>query len=202
MTDQNIVSPTEELTYCAVHPDRETSLRCITCNRYMCVDCAVRTPVGYRCRECSRQQQDKFFTATSNDDIVIFGVCAVLTAIAAAILGRVGFGIWISLILGLPIGGLIGEAALRATGRRRGRQSHVVAAAGAVIGGIVGNVLAIYLQYNNMMSQIAARSGLDSSQVPSLSLDTILSASLSDIGSLLLIGLIAFAVYGRYKMKL
>ena len=40
----------EETTYCAVHPDRETSLQCNRCGRYMCVECAVHTPVGYRCR--------------------------------------------------------------------------------------------------------------------------------------------------------
>ena len=43
---------TDEVTYCAVHPDRETGLRCNKCGRLMCAECAVPTPVGYRCREC------------------------------------------------------------------------------------------------------------------------------------------------------
>ncbi|HYN88142.1 MAG TPA: tetratricopeptide repeat protein, partial [Ardenticatenaceae bacterium] len=43
---------TEEMLHCSVHPDRETMLRCNRCGRPMCPECAVRTPVGLRCREC------------------------------------------------------------------------------------------------------------------------------------------------------
>ncbi len=67
----------EQLTYCEVHPDRETSLRCNKCNRLMCPDCAVSTPVGYRCKQCVRQHDDKFFTAGQNDYVVIGAVCAI-----------------------------------------------------------------------------------------------------------------------------
>jgi hypothetical protein len=126
----------EEPTYCAVHPDRETGLRCITCDRLMCVECAVRTPVGYRCKQCARGQQDKFFTASTTDDGIVFAVCAALTALAAGIVSFLPFGIWIALIAGLPVGGGISEAALRLTKRRRSRQSHIIAAAGAALGGL------------------------------------------------------------------
>ena len=72
---------TEELHYCTVHPDRETSLRCNKCGRYMCVQCAVQTPVGYRCRECVRQQDDKFYNVGDMDYPVIFGICFGLSLI-------------------------------------------------------------------------------------------------------------------------
>ncbi len=47
-TDQN---PDERP--CAWHPDRLTMLSCGRCDRPMCVNCAVETPVGMRCRECA-----------------------------------------------------------------------------------------------------------------------------------------------------
>jgi hypothetical protein len=45
---------TETVLHCYVHPNRETSLRCNNCDRPICAACAIRTPTGYRCRECVR----------------------------------------------------------------------------------------------------------------------------------------------------
>ena len=36
----------------------------------MCNRCAVRTPVGYRCRECVRGQRKAFFNAQPADPII------------------------------------------------------------------------------------------------------------------------------------
>ena len=107
------LTPTEETTYCAVHPDRETGLRCNKCGRYMCVHCAVRTPVGYRCKECVRGIEDKFFQATQYDYIIIAAVCAVLGGIGGAIVKAIGIPLLFMLILGLPIGGGIAGSSAR-----------------------------------------------------------------------------------------
>ena len=56
-----------EIHYCAVHNDRDTELRCNRCDRYMCIDCAKRTPIGYTCRECVRGHENKFFAGTTLD---------------------------------------------------------------------------------------------------------------------------------------
>ena len=50
--------------YCANHPGVETSLRCNKCGKPICAKCAIRTPTGYRCKECVRGQQRIFETAT------------------------------------------------------------------------------------------------------------------------------------------
>ena len=71
----------EELTYCEVHPDRETGLRCNKCDRLMCAECAVPTPVGLSLPcECVRAHDDKFFSGTQLDYAIVFGVSAVLAA--------------------------------------------------------------------------------------------------------------------------
>ncbi|MCB0882021.1 MAG: rhomboid family intramembrane serine protease [Thermoleophilia bacterium] len=39
---------------CYRHPGRETLVRCGSCERPICTDCMVETPVGMRCPECAR----------------------------------------------------------------------------------------------------------------------------------------------------
>lgn len=190
----------DERTFCEVHPDRETSLRCNKCNRLMCADCAVLTPVGYRCKQCVRQHDDKFFTATNNDVLVVFAVCAGLAGVVGAIASAVGVPLLFSLLLGFPIGGAIGTIALRATKRRRARRSAEVATAGVVIGGLAGALLQVALRYNSLVDAVR-ESGVDPDRIPGLSLDYLFGQVLGNIGLLLLLGMIAAAVYGRYRMR-
>lgn len=191
----------DERTFCEVHPDRETSLRCNKCNRLMCADCAVQTPVGYRCKQCVRQHDDKFFTATPNDVLIVFAVCAGLAGVVGAIASGIGVPLLFALILGFPIGGAIGTAALRATKRRRARRSAEIGAAGVVVGGLVGAMVQAALQYNSVIAEIVRRSGARADQLPPLSLDYLFNAALGNIGLLLLLGMMAAAVYGRYRMR-
>ena len=191
----------DEVTYCAVHPDRETSLRCNKCNRYMCPECAVQTPVGYRCKQCVRQQEDKFFNASEWDYIIVFAVSAILTGIGAAIVSAIGLPLLFILILGLPIGGVIAEATLRATQRRRGRRSNVVAVSGVVVGGIVGGIARIYLLYMSLAREVGA--GLPPGQaVPAPPLEILFSGVFNDLSLILFIVMVAIAVYGRFQMKI
>ena len=126
-----------EVHYCQVHTGRDTELRCNRCNRYMCVDCAVSTSVGYTCRECVRRQQDKFYEGTLVDYAVVAAVSAVgggAVVMASALIG--GF-FWLAIAVAPALGGLTGQIALRLTGRRRGRQSSYVCAAGTLVGGVL-----------------------------------------------------------------
>lgn len=139
------LSTEEEIHYCATHPDREASLRCIRCERWMCVTCAVRTPVGYICKECDRKQDDKFFTSPPNDYLVIFAVSAPLAALGGLIALALGWFIFAFFVGGLA-GTMIGEAGRRATGRRVGRRSGQIAAAGVVVGALLSPTLFIFLR--------------------------------------------------------
>ena len=134
----------ESVTYCEVHPDRETTLRCNKCGRLMCVECAVQTPVGYRCRECVRAHEDKFYSGTDTDYLIIFAVCAVLTMIGGAILGNLP--LLFLLFLGIIVGSAIGELALRAVKRRRGRYSSQVAVGGVIVGGVLSFPALVFFQ--------------------------------------------------------
>ena len=42
-------------TVCYRHPGRETAVSCSNCERPICTDCMVYTPVGIKCPDCARQ---------------------------------------------------------------------------------------------------------------------------------------------------
>lgn len=188
-------------TYCAVHPDRETALRCNRCNRLMCTECAVSTPVGYRCRECVRGQDDKFFTATPADDAIAGVVTAGLTAIVGALVAYFNLPLLVSIIFGLPAGAAIAGVALRLITRKRSRNAPVIAGLAAGGGGLVGGALAVAVRYSGLISQQAARLGVRGADIPPIRLETIASGVFNDIGLLIAVGLIAVAVYQRFKMR-
>lgn len=186
----------EEVLYCTVHPEKETSLRCNNCNRPMCAQCAVQTPVGYRCRECVRGIQDKYYNASTNDDLITAGVSAALTGIAAAIVGWIGLGLFFSLILALPAGGAISEAVVRAVSKRRSRNMAQFALGGAVIGGLIGAVIRPVMTYNNLISQLPANV-----EVPVSLIEFIGRSLTGDLGTLLFIGIVAATIYGRLRSR-
>ena len=132
---------TESTTlYCYVHPNRETSLRCNNCNRPICASCAVRTPTGYRCKECVRERQKTFDTSEWYDYILGFIVAGALSAVATflvSLIGGIGFFGWIIIFAGAPTAGvMIAEGVRRVTRRRRSRSLFITVAAGVVLGAL------------------------------------------------------------------
>ncbi len=162
------MSSMADATFCQQHPERETGLRCNRCDRYMCPECAVATPVGYRCRECVRAHEDRFFSGTSLDYLVVFVVCAAGAALVQLAGGLLRLPLLFLILLALPAGGAIATLTLRLGGGRRGRRSGAVAAAGALAGSLLFALLL---------------GGLG-------------------IRVLLLAGILAATVYGRYRVRI
>jgi hypothetical protein len=120
------MNETAEVHYCHYHPNTPTSLRCNKCGKYICIKDARRTPVGYRCKDCVRGQQDVFFNATQLDYVLTGVVTFPLAFIAAQIMPRLGF---ITIFAGPLMGIVISEAIRLATRKRRGRYTWIVALA-------------------------------------------------------------------------
>ena len=132
---------TESTTlYCYVHPNRETSLRCNNCDRPICAACAIRTPTGYRCRECVKGQLKTFDTSEWYDYITGFLVAALLSAVASflvTLIGRIGFFGWLIIAFGAPTAAVaIAEGVRLVTGRRRSRPLFITVAVGVVLGAL------------------------------------------------------------------
>ncbi len=141
MTDT--IQPDDEITYCAVHPTRETGLRCNKCDRYMCRECAVQTPVGYRCRQCVRQVENSFFNGKQADYVIVFAVTAGLSAVVTFLTAVIIPFILLLFFVAVIAGPAIGEAALRAIQRRKLRYRQQAAWAGGAVGALVAGVLAV-----------------------------------------------------------
>ena len=129
MTNPTAVA--EDTIYCANHPQTATRLRCNKCGKPICTKCAVRTPVGYRCRECVRSQQQIFETALWYDYVIAAVIALPLGALSAAILGNLGFFMF---FLAPVAGGLTAEVIRAAVRRRRGRFLTLAAAIAFALG--------------------------------------------------------------------
>jgi hypothetical protein len=113
---------------CANHPGTETYLRCGKCETPICPRCTVHTPVGARCRNCSSSKSSPLYQASGRQYVL-----ALLAALAAASL--LGWLPRFLILLGaLVYGYVVGEATLRAGGRRRGLGMQVIAGLGAFVG--------------------------------------------------------------------
>jgi len=143
----DVKPPSEPQTlYCANHPNVETVLRCNRCNKPICVKCAVRTPVGYRCRECVNQQQAIYYTATARDYVLSAGLSAIYGVVAGAVLpivvSFIPFFSWFAMLLAAPaLAGGVGGLIRRLIERRRGRYLAVAVCAAVVIGSLIGLLL-------------------------------------------------------------
>ncbi len=156
--------------YCANHPTRETMLRCNRCEKPICVQCAVLTEVGYRCKECVRGQQKVFYNG-GRGDLLIGGAVAlilgaVLGAVAYALLGIFGFfSLIIAFLAGPAAGGLVAEAIRRVLRRRRARGMKGLAAALFILGVlVVGLVLVgfpgLFVRWDVLLAAALAASTL------------------------------------------
>jgi len=124
----------ETTLYCANHPNVETLLRCSRCGKPICLKCAVHTPVGYRCKECVRRQQEVFYTATKAHQAAGSAVALVSGLVLGVAAYFVSYLSWLSIFIAPVASGLVGEAIFRATGRRRARYFEWVGAGLVAVG--------------------------------------------------------------------
>ncbi len=121
---------------CYKHPDRETLLRCNRCDRPICMDCAVQTPTGYRCKDCIRELQKRFDTSLSRDYLIAGFIAAILGFLGSFLLMEVRM---LSGIFSLLIGPLVGTGIVSlvrvATQKRRSTTLTKTTVIAAGIGG-------------------------------------------------------------------
>ncbi|HEX7556603.1 MAG TPA: B-box zinc finger protein [Leptolinea sp.] len=129
-----MTNPQPATLYCANHPGRETLLRCNRCEKPICVECAILTPTGYRCKECVRSQQKIFDTAQPQDYIFAVLISGSLSFIGSLLVGFVGF---FSILLAPAVGWVIAEAVRKATKRHRSKPLFRLAAAATALGAII-----------------------------------------------------------------
>lgn len=143
VSTESSTPPAGEVLHCANHPDTETYLRCNKCGKPICLKCAVLTEVGYRCKECIREQQNVFYNAMTTDNWVAFAVAAAVTLVAwplaSFFLRFLGFfiGIIVAAVAGGAAGAALAQIIRNSVGRRRGRYIRYFSLAGIFVGMLV-----------------------------------------------------------------
>ena len=172
MTETTTLAPLQ----CANHPDRETMLRCNKCDKPICYECAVRTPVGYRCKECVREQQNIYYNAEKSD-VLIGGVVALLMGLGFGVLAYVARGVMAlvpaggifaiigAIFIGPAVGGLVAEVIRRAVKKRRAREMKWVATGAFLIGVLAPMVLLFGLQALLIFWVVLLAAGLAASTI-------------------------------------
>lgn len=125
---------------CAFHPQVETNVRCVECDRYICPRDMVATEVGYKCPQCARPAGRQLGGVKPRQYAL-----AVAYALGAGVIGGLVIGQLLGIIHIFPwlfmllFGAGIGEAARRGAGGHRTPQIAAVGVVGAVIGAFVGS---------------------------------------------------------------
>jgi hypothetical protein len=135
-----VVLDSEEQLFCYRHPNRSTSLRCYKCNKPICSECTVKTPVGYLCPDCYREAEDAFFNAKPMDYLLAALVALPISLLAGFLVMQFSRGIFFIIIMffvGGFIGGVIGRVTKRVIGGRRGRYIPHLVAACVIIGVLI-----------------------------------------------------------------
>jgi hypothetical protein len=142
MMNQTQSNPTDnEILTCYKHPDRETYLRCNKCDRPICASCAVRTPTGYRCKECVRGQEKKFDNAQILDYVIASLVSAAIAFFGSYVARFLGF---FTLLLAPLASMLISEAVLKLTRGRNSNGLSQVVLISAILGSLPLVILDLY----------------------------------------------------------
>ncbi|MBI9049091.1 MAG: hypothetical protein JEZ00_06720 [Anaerolineaceae bacterium] len=110
----------QEIITCYNHPNRETVLRCNRCDQPICVQCAIKTPTGYRCKQCVKTQQKVFVTVKWFDYPIAIIVAGLLSSLGCLIMMTVGqMCLIIPFVIGPSIGFGIAEGVRLLVRRRR-----------------------------------------------------------------------------------
>lgn len=152
---------------CAAHPAVETYLRCGRCDTPICPRCLVMTPVGARCQTCARMKPLPMFELGPRDYLrgglaalgAAVGGAALLTLLQAFMPGVGFFG----LLLLLGLGYVTGEAASRATNRKRGPRLAALAALAVPFGLLLGRAgVVVFVSGSRMPFDAAIAAALQS----------------------------------------
>jgi hypothetical protein len=119
---------------CYRHPKEETLLCCSKCERPICPRCTNLGPVGARCPDCATLRSTPLFQVSA--DRMVLGALAGFAAsflVGCVLVFLFGLGFFL-LWGGVIGGGLVGEAVLRALGRKRGMKVEVLTGISTALG--------------------------------------------------------------------
>ncbi len=138
----------EEEFFCVNHPKEATLLRCSKCLNPICMRCAIRTPIGWRCPDCTGAVAGRtgYYVPTLLSQVTKQQYLKTLAAMfGVAIVGGIAWGqfrlvgglgdwsFWFVFAISLVSGEVVG----RMSNERRNAQLMWIAGAGVLLAAIV-----------------------------------------------------------------
>lgn len=123
--------PVDAVEYCYRHPDRETGLHCVSCDRPICAQCSYPGAVGQLCPECRKGRRSVNYQVNWLTLVKAGAAAVVAGAVGTFVASFIGFFVFF-------LAPAIGEGVLRvvdwATRNKRGRAVQIVVAIGLIVG--------------------------------------------------------------------
>jgi hypothetical protein len=132
MTQQDDITETQ---------DEIIGLRCNKCGKLITPATAVKTPTGYRCKECVRAQQKTFNTAKPIDLLIAFVIAAAIAFAGSWLTQKIGF---FTFLLAPAAGTLIANLVRLATKKRRSKGLFLMVLYGSIAGGLIIPILFLW----------------------------------------------------------
>ncbi len=131
----------ETLARCYRHPDRETGLRCVQCDRPICAACARPAAVGQLCPECAEARRPPNYKVGAGHVAAAFALALIIALPISfgvgLFLGRIPFfGFIIAIAAGPASGELIVRAIEKLVRAKRGRPIQIAVGFGMVLGAL------------------------------------------------------------------
>ncbi|MEL6405987.1 MAG: hypothetical protein AAFR81_16575 [Chloroflexota bacterium] len=121
-------------------------LRGIRSNRLLCSACAQRVEMGYMAREEVRKSDDRFFTGSQADNLLVAGVMFAGSVLANALMLVIGFW-FLAFFVGGAVGAGLAGFARRLTKGRVTRQMPYFAMGGIVLGALIAPTLYFLVRF-------------------------------------------------------
>jgi len=116
---------------CYRHKKVETNVRCGKCDKPICPKCMIPGPAGMRCPECASLKSSALYQIHPGRLVLATVVGLILGIVGAFLLWSIGF---FTLFASPIYGGIVAEAILRTSGRKRGPILQFVGVGSIVIG--------------------------------------------------------------------
>lgn len=114
----------------------ESSLLCCKCGEVICPECAVQTPVGFRCRECAQLNKPPTFRVETKHYVIAvlvgLGLAVVFGLLWSFVIRSMPY-LYLNIIIAPGIGAAIGEVMSRAVNRKRGLGLAIIAGGSMII---------------------------------------------------------------------
>lgn len=123
---------------CSYHPKVMTGLRCNRCGKPICPQCAVRTPVGFRCPDCAGVRGLPTYRTSSSSLLKAAGA-GLAVALVTVVLWRFipDWQFYLCLLMGF---GTV-EAIARMSGNKRGVDLQLMAVGIITVGFVLSRLL-------------------------------------------------------------